>query len=377
MVYNKVFSSLVAVILSIMLSSLDISSVTSGHAFAFEGIVVWPMQYLDGTESIDRFSSTKISEYASDRFVLPVNSASVHLSLSPVRGQLQDEEPGIRRRYDQVQKGGFESSLAGESHLVEARNVPASNPPVSLPSIDTQTLGLSLKGTLLGEDPSDLLVNPSISERYEQPLGSLIFMDDQSSFKRAIPAVINIQYNKFGYYDARNTWKGVDEADLLARAMLAEENEKLLDPHRMVDFIGAGWVMVNRTRANDGYFDYAEGSLYRALTPYQQFALGGFITKSGEVFPGNVIFVANPLAWPAWFGGDPVAAYWKAVEIAEGILNGAIPDPTFGALYFADAYLDDYGNLIPFPDGRTRFWYMESLAYTIDELSSLDSPPWP
>ena len=189
--------------------------------------------------------------------------------------------------------------------------------------------------------------------------------------------IILIQYDQRGRYDARTTWQGVEDIDLLARSMLAEENEKLFDTDRFIDFIGAGWVMVNRTRNCEGLFQYASGDLFKALTPYQQFALGGFFGIEGKVLPGNVAYVANPEAYPAWFGGIPREAYWRAYEIAQGILDGSIPDPTFGALFFADAYFDESHQLVYYPDGRTRFSQVYSPCYTIPQIEQLEKPPWP
>ena len=188
--------------------------------------------------------------------------------------------------------------------------------------------------------------------------------------------VIQIQYDRRGNYDSRKTWDGVDAVDLLARAMLTEENEKLFDPDRVIDLIGVGWVMVNRTQKSDGYFNYAEDNLYGALVPYFQFALGGVKTVNGRILPGNAAIVANPESYPAWFGGDPQASYWKAYQIALGILNGSVPDPTGGALYFADFYINEEGLAVPFEDRRTRFWFRGFRSYTIPELRQLDTIPW-
>jgi hypothetical protein len=211
----------------------------------------------------------------------------------------------------------------------------------------------------------------------ETPLsqGVLSSEADTASILPPVPVIV-IQYDLDSNYNARNTWQGVNDVDLLARSMLAEENEKLFDPDRFIDFVGAGWVMVNRTRNNDGLFPYASGDLFKALTPFQQFALGGYIDVGGEVLPGNVAYVANPEAYPRWFGGIPRQAYWKAYEIAQGILDGTIADPTFGALYFADAYRDESNQLVYFADGRTRFWYGCTPCYTIPQLERMEKPPW-
>lgn len=188
--------------------------------------------------------------------------------------------------------------------------------------------------------------------------------------------VIEIEYDARGNYDARKTWANVDRADLLARAMLAEENEKLFDPERVLDFIGAGWVMVNRTQKADGFFPYADENLYGALVPYFQFALGGVKDIQGKILPGNAAIVANPEFYPGWFGNDPGTYYWKAYRVAVGILNGKIPDPTGGAMYFADFYLNEDGFAVQFEDGRTRFWFRGYASYSIPELRELSSIPW-
>jgi hypothetical protein len=187
--------------------------------------------------------------------------------------------------------------------------------------------------------------------------------------------LIEIQYDRNGNYDARQTWADVELPDLLARAMLAEENEKLFDPDRVPDFIGAGWVMVNRTET-DGFFDYADDSLYGALVPYFQFALGGVLDPAGKVLPGNAAIVANPAAYPSWFGGRPQESYWNAYQIALGILLETIPDPTGGALYFADFYRNKAGESVPFEDGRTRFWNTGYPSFSIPELERRGSAPW-
>jgi hypothetical protein len=221
------------------------------------------------------------------------------------------------------------------------------------------------------------------TDNSSQHLTGLDQTQDQSSPKTdttiSLPPVpvIAIQYDANNNYNARQTWQGVEDVDLLARSMLAEENEKLFDIDRLSDLIGAGWVMVNRTRVDNGHFHYAIGDLYRAVTPFQQFALGGYIEDGSRVYPGNVAYVANPEAYPRWFGDKPREAYWKAYEIAQGILDGSIPDPTYGALFFADAFLDENNHLIYYPDGRTRFWYRYAPSYTIPQLHNLENPPWP
>jgi hypothetical protein len=216
-----------------------------------------------------------------------------------------------------------------------------------------------------------------LDEQTPQQLQAGVLEQEGSQAKPDLSVpVIQIQYDPRGNYDARKTWDGVDVVDLLARAMLTEENEKLFDSDRVIDLVGTGWVMINRTQKSDGYFNYAEENLYGALVPYFQFALGGVKSVNGRILPGNAAIVANPELYPAWFGGDPQASYWKAYQIAFGILNGSVPDPTEGALYFADFYINEEGLAVPFEDGRTRFWFRGYRSYTIPELQQLDSIPW-
>lgn len=250
---------------------------------------------------------------------------------------------------------------------------PANSTPEKLN--DSQEVFVNIESKqLLRPDPPP---SPTIeTNNPPSPIYASISHPDIEEMLPPVPVIV-IQYNYDNNYDARKTWYGLDEVDLLARSMLAEENEKLFDPDRVIDFIGAGWVMVNRTRNGDGLFPYANGDLFKALTPQRQFAIGGYIDIGGEILPGNVAFVSNPEAYPGWFGGNPRAYYWKAIEIAHGILDGTIEDPTFGALFFADAYFDEFDELIYYPDGRTRFWYGNSSCYTIPQLERLTKLPWP
>ena len=192
-------------------------------------------------------------------------------------------------------------------------------------------------------------------------------------------SAIPIKYDRHGNYDPYASWLGTDPIDLIARAMLAEENNKLCDIDKVEDFIGTGWVMVNRTKGGDGYFDYAEGRIEKALLSFQQFAISG--TKQCSrcpILPGNSAMVADPESYPAWFGGNPRLSYWKSYAIALAIVQGSIPDPTFGALFFSDAYYNTGGQIIPNEDGRTRFkYYIDSPTYTIDDLENINPLPWP
>jgi len=186
---------------------------------------------------------------------------------------------------------------------------------------------------------------------------------------------VSLIYDPSGSYDPKETWEDVfkkDKADLLARAMLAEENEKINDYVRREDAIGAGWVMANRTKASEFEYALGEDALLEIIVEGGQFALGGSY-MNGVKLPGNAAIVASPENYPRWFGGDPRGSYWKAYDLAEGILEGKIQDPTYGALYFVDHYRITDGKTVPFSDGRTRFnvRYGTGRFYSIPELKQM------
>lgn len=247
-----------------------------------------------------------------------------------------------------------------------------------------QTVGVNVPSNAIGSLPGETASGgPSLSLRQDyyldDPQLHLLGGDSSAGVEGytdiSIP-VVEIHYDRLGNYDARKTWAAVDRTDMLTRAMLAEENEKLYDPERELDFIGAGWVMVNRTLKADGFFNYADENLYGALVPYFQFALGGTKDVNGTILPGNAAIVANPQLYAGWFAGDPVGYYQKAYRIASGILNSTIPDPTGGAIYFADFYVTEDGYAVPFEDGRTRFWHRGYPGFSIPELERRGSAPW-
>lgn len=211
---------------------------------------------------------------------------------------------------------------------------------------------------------------PTLAEK--KPAPTLIASDPR--YDQPVPKVTLI-YDSIGSYDPRETWQDAfenDQADLLARAMLAEENEKINDYFRREDAIGAGWVMTNRTKSSE--FDYALGddALLQIIVEGGQFALGGSYVN-GIKLPGNAAIVASPENYPKWFGGDPRGSYWKAYDLATGILEGKILDPTYGALYFVDHYRVTDGKTVPFADGRTRFnvRYGTGRFYSIPELKQM------
>ena len=163
--------------------------------------------------------------------------------------------------------------------------------------------------------------------------------------------VVEIIYREDGSFDAERTWAGLGDVELLARLMLSEESYKILDPFHYEDAVGAAWVAINRTRPNSGY-DYAEGDLFSAIIAPNQF--------HGMILIGNAKRAANPEAYPDWFeAGNPNAgrdAYWKAIELAEGIIYGIIPDPTEGRLIYGDALANGTRR------ERTAFWSVQGSA---------------
>jgi hypothetical protein len=49
---------------------------------------------------------------------------------------------------------------------------------------------------------------------------------------------IPLKYNSKGDYDQWNTWKNVNQTDILARLLIAEERDKILDPIMEEDVVG-------------------------------------------------------------------------------------------------------------------------------------------
>jgi hypothetical protein len=319
-------------------------------------------------------SNSELTYHADDLIQSPTNQSIAVESGNHSATTINVIPHVLIRRNNNI--GGFSTADQLKSERIEEDSPIAGNKSSLELPIDNERKHIGV------QDPSP--TNPiNSADNSSQSLNGLEQIQEQSSpmtdTANSLPPVpvIVIQYDTNNNYNARKTWQGIDNTDLLARSMLAEENEKLFDTERVSDFIGAGWVMINRTRLDNGLFYYATEDLYRAVTPFQQFALGGYIEDGSRVYPGNVAYVANPEAYPRWFGDKPREAYWKAYEIAQGILDGSILDPTFGALFFADAFLDEDNQLIYYPDGRTRFWYRYAPSYTIPQLHNLENPPWP
>ena len=160
--------------------------------------------------------------------------------------------------------------------------------------------------------------------------------------------VVQLQFDSDGTFDPRKTWMNLTDVDLLARLIISEESNKILDPSKRDDAIGAAWTAVSRTRSGSGYL-YAENNLFEAIVANGQFL--------GMIQPGQAGVAANPEAYPQSFlVGDKNAGragYWAAIDIAEGILDGSIPDPTDGRLIYGDALSDGTKR------ERTAFWYTQ------------------
>jgi hypothetical protein len=154
------------------------------------------------------------------------------------------------------------------------------------------------------------------------------------------------------------TWDGLPDWDLMARMMLAEQSYKILDPVLYLDAVGAAWVAVNRLDPVHGFVspDHIKNGdgLFHVL------AFGQF---RGLSTVGNANRAADPEAHPTAFAlDDPLAgrkAYWQAVFLAKKVLDGEIPDPTGGAVYFAD------GKRRP----RTTFWNKDYAGRTVAEVA--------
>lgn len=174
--------------------------------------------------------------------------------------------------------------------------------------------------------------------------------------------VIPILYDANGNYDPKATWGGVSDVDMLARALLAEEGGKVFDPVASADLVGVAWVIRNRM-ADTGQFPHRH--VYDDYTRLQEVVFGTGALSGLNNKPGNAAKVADPEAHSGNLTGDgPESArraYWRAIAIAKGVLNGSIADPTRGATFYADAYLPrdgagGYGpETVPYADGRTRF----------------------
>lgn len=359
MAFNKVIITLFSLLLSGVLLSLNFLTVNSIEA--------------GQSDVLEKESGKQVElKAASEENIWKYTSSSPEVQLDTKSFDLVSRgEPRPQQANFGFAKIG--AVLEGDTLILETSGRRAVAEPAAVPTLQA--------AAEFGEDFSirqDLyLDDPALHRPGEDTAAQPADIEDVALVAAEVAAipVIEIQYDRDGNYDARKTWAGIELPNLLARAMLAEENEKLFDPERVPDFIGAGWVMVNRTQKDD-FFDYADDNLYGALVPYFQFALGGVLDETGRVLPGNAAIVANPSAYPSWFGGRPEDSYWQAYQIALGILLQAIPDPTGGALYFADFYINDAGESVPFEDGRTRFWHQGYPSFSIPELERIGSAPW-
>jgi hypothetical protein len=181
-------------------------------------------------------------------------------------------------------------------------------------------------------------------------------------FVRPVPK-IPLKYNSKGDYDQWNTWKYVKDADILARLLIAEERDKILDPLMDEEVVGVAWVIRNRTES-DKYFGYAHDDYVKAIIKGNT-TLSGTNCSSGYC-AGNAAFAANPEGYKI-----PREVYWRAYEIAYKVINGKIADPTSGALYFSDANYEGQHY------ERTHFKYSSGgPSYSIPEMRNMDNPPW-
>jgi hypothetical protein len=188
----------------------------------------------------------------------------------------------------------------------------------------------------------------------------------QDEFPAVRPVLkIPLKYNSKGDYDQLNTWKGVNNTDILARLLIAEERDKILDPLMEEDVVGVAWVIRNRTQLKDpNIFVYARNNINLAIIKGDT-ALSGVKCSSGYC-AGNAAYAANPAGY-----NIPKAVYWRAYEIASKVINGKIADPTNGALYFSDANYEGQHY------ERTHFKYGSGgPSYSIPEMRNMDNPPW-
>ena len=152
--------------------------------------------------------------------------------------------------------------------------------------------------------------------------------------------IIQLQYDSDGNFDPQATWGELSDVEILARMLLSEQSNKLLDPDKREDVIGVAWVALNRLNAGDEFF-------IASADPQ----LGEHVILEGGQFhgmtvEGNSAWAADPEN-PEFQGQFEVGnanagreAYWEALKIAEGVLDGSISDPTNGRLYYADALSD-------------------------------------
>jgi RHS repeat-associated protein len=158
-------------------------------------------------------------------------------------------------------------------------------------------------------------------------------------------------------FDPKLSWSQItDVYDLLARAILTEEGNKVLTGN-WEDALGAGWVMWNHASqgaATRGSAPTRDDLLAYLLTPgHRPWRIAGIgsrdLTKAA-FDPG-----ANPSYYSTNWQANPRAgheAYAAALNMAHLIVDGdpAKDDITHGALYYGDAYADGRRR------ERTAFW---------------------
>jgi len=143
----------------------------------------------------------------------------------------------------------------------------------------------------------------------------------------SMPDVIEIQYNPDGKYNYDETWSQLknDPVELLTRAIMAEESEKITSD-KWRDAEGVAWVI--RNRRNDSYW----GTWPEAATS------GIDAMKVYE----SAQYAADPVNYSYLRGQseeEALLTYTKAHEIALEVYNAPQQeDTTNGALYYSDGY---------------------------------------
>jgi hypothetical protein len=194
--------------------------------------------------------------------------------------------------------------------------------------------------------------------------------------------IIKYKYDKNNRirYDRVTTWQGLSNEELLARFIIAEQGAGVLNPETSIDAVGVAWVMKNRNQSKDflrvykGLYQEASDDVIFNRIILAAGALGGaYNTGCGDPCPGNAAYAADPESYSAHFGGKARETYWAAVDIAKGVMDGSIPDPTKGARFFSDALYEN----VPWPDRRTHF-NDDGVgpSYSIPELQKMKAPPW-
>ncbi len=203
--------------------------------------------------------------------------------------------------------------------------------------------------------------------------------DEDKQWSLALPPVpvIPLKFNPDSSFNPQETWKNLSPLEAITRTILSEEGRKTTDSVKRVDAVGVAWVIKNRTTAvlSIEHFDNAYHSALGAVLADGQFL--GMINK------GQAAVAADPENNNGAFGSGLYAgrkAYWEARAIAQGVLDGTIPDPTRGATSYNDAeYVpdgrggykkNDNGDYEtrPYPDDRTRFSSISYYNLSIPQL---------